>query len=253
MKIITASGKPNVRLLIGLIFWDGSSFAASETYPQYWISSQSPKTGDSVTFAIIKGKSEFSCNRAFITSFTCSKISTCVLPGCVDTFKLTVKYDTTNKWIDSLFDINKENTIYQYTLNGEVVYYTPPRCCDIPGYFYNSEGKKSICNPKTSQIGGGDGKCPEPLYLKQIGLLRGTNTSFCENPINPGSLYGPQFELGKLARDIIRCMEVQILQSWCIHFQFRMPVQQMFNQAKISQVNRNKRCQQSTYRHIPEF
>lgn len=199
MKAITVSIKPNVSLLLGLILWVGSSFAASVTAPEYYIFPSGPHPDDSVTLGIIKGTSESSCRRVYITSFNYSKISICAQPGCVDTFRLIVKYDTTNKWIDSLFDKYKEETIYQYILNGDVVYYTPPRCCDIPGIFYNSDGK-SICNPKTSPIGDGDEKCPKVLYLKQTGLLRGKDASFCENPINPESLYGPYFELGKLAR-----------------------------------------------------
>ena len=51
--------------------------------------------------------------------------------------------------------------IYQYRLDGRLVYYVAPLyCCDIPSYLYDSDGKL-LCSPDGGYANTGDGKCPE--------------------------------------------------------------------------------------------
>jgi hypothetical protein len=42
------------------------------------------------------------------------------------------------------------------------VYYLPPRCCDIFGNLYDSQGQ-IICHPDGGIAGHGDGRCPDFL------------------------------------------------------------------------------------------
>jgi hypothetical protein len=53
---------------------------------------------------------------------------------------------------------NPPAEIWQYYYNGKVVYYIPPRCCDIPGKLFNENGNL-VCNPDGGITGGGDGGC----------------------------------------------------------------------------------------------
>lgn len=43
---------------------------------------------------------------------------------------------------------------------GDIVYYIPPRCCDIPSTLYSEEGDV-ICSPDGGFTGFGDGKCAD--------------------------------------------------------------------------------------------
>ena len=52
---------------------------------------------------------------------------------------------------------------YQYM--GEVVYYVPPRCCDIFGDLYHASGQL-ICHPDGGLAGRGDGRCPDFLIQR---------------------------------------------------------------------------------------
>lgn len=47
-----------------------------------------------------------------------------------------------------------------YEYSGRVVYYVPPRCCDIFGNLYDAQGK-IICHPDGGLAGHGDGQCPD--------------------------------------------------------------------------------------------
>jgi hypothetical protein len=49
--------------------------------------------------------------------------------------------------------------IARYDYAGQVVYYVPPRCCDVFGDLYNEAGKV-ICHPDGGLAGRGDGRCP---------------------------------------------------------------------------------------------
>jgi hypothetical protein len=47
-----------------------------------------------------------------------------------------------------------------YEYSGQVVYYVPPRCCDVFGNLYDREGQV-ICHPDGGMAGHGDGRCPD--------------------------------------------------------------------------------------------
>ena len=50
--------------------------------------------------------------------------------------------------------------ISRCTYQGQVVYYTPAQCCDIPSVVYDEECN-DICWPSGGYAGGGDGRCPD--------------------------------------------------------------------------------------------
>ena len=52
--------------------------------------------------------------------------------------------------------------VASYDYSGQVVYYVPPRCCDIFGNLYDSQGQ-IICHPDGGIAGHGDGRCPDFL------------------------------------------------------------------------------------------
>ena len=52
--------------------------------------------------------------------------------------------------------------IASYQYRGQVVYYVPPRCCDIFSDLYDAAGKL-ICHPDGGIAGHGDGRCPDFL------------------------------------------------------------------------------------------
>jgi hypothetical protein len=55
---------------------------------------------------------------------------------------------------------NPSFTIWQYRYKGQVVYYFPPQCCDIPSTLLD-EKQKQICSPDGGFAGNGDGKCTD--------------------------------------------------------------------------------------------
>lgn len=50
--------------------------------------------------------------------------------------------------------------VARYEYDGQVVYYVPPRCCDIWSDLYDSNGR-IICHPDGGLAGNGDGRCPD--------------------------------------------------------------------------------------------
>jgi hypothetical protein len=66
--------------------------------------------------------------------------------------------------VDEIQAIKKESvwnppaTIWQYQYNGQVVYYIPPRCCDIPSILIDEKCNK-ICSPDGGLSGNGDSNC----------------------------------------------------------------------------------------------
>lgn len=52
--------------------------------------------------------------------------------------------------------------VASYEYSGQVVYYVPPRCCDIFGNLYDAQGQL-ICHPDGGIAGHGDGRCPDFL------------------------------------------------------------------------------------------
>lgn len=59
---------------------------------------------------------------------------------------------------------NPPASIVQYEYKGAVVYYVPPRCCDVFSDLYDIEGNV-ICHPSGGLTGDGDGLCPD--FFKQ--------------------------------------------------------------------------------------
>jgi len=55
---------------------------------------------------------------------------------------------------------NPPARIVRYRWHGQIVYYVPPRCCDVPGVLYDAQGAR-LCEPDGGFVGGGDGKCPD--------------------------------------------------------------------------------------------
>lgn len=54
---------------------------------------------------------------------------------------------------------NRPAYVASYNFRGQVVYYVPPRCCDMFGDLYDAEGQL-ICHPDGGLAGNGDGRCP---------------------------------------------------------------------------------------------
>ena len=50
--------------------------------------------------------------------------------------------------------------VASFEYSGQVVYYVPPRCCDIFGNLYDAKGQ-IICHPDGGLAGHGDGRCPD--------------------------------------------------------------------------------------------
>lgn len=53
-------------------------------------------------------------------------------------------------------------SITRYEYKGEVVYFVPPRCCDIWSDVYRADGS-ILCHANGGITGGGDGRCPDFL------------------------------------------------------------------------------------------
>ena len=73
--------------------------------------------------------------------------------------------DTRSAWVDDLIEVfenqpvaNPPLSIWRYVYEGQIVYYVPPRCCDIESTLYDSEGNV-LCHPDGGFTGGGDGRC----------------------------------------------------------------------------------------------
>lgn len=50
--------------------------------------------------------------------------------------------------------------LFRYRYRGEVVYYRPPRCCDVFGELYDAGGEL-LCHPDGGFTGRGDGRCED--------------------------------------------------------------------------------------------
>jgi hypothetical protein len=50
--------------------------------------------------------------------------------------------------------------IARYTYRQQLVYYIPPRCCDMPSDLYDAAGAL-ICHPDGGFTGRGDGRCSD--------------------------------------------------------------------------------------------
>jgi uncharacterized protein DUF6970 len=73
---------------------------------------------------------------------------------------------------------NPPASVASYEYAGQVVYYVPPRCCDIFGDLYDAAGQV-ICHPDGGLAGRGDGRCPD--FLTQ----RANETIIWRDPRKP--------------------------------------------------------------------
>lgn len=71
------------------------------------------------------------------------------------------------EWLSKLIATEKSGppanppaSVTQYTYRGQIVYYVPSRCCDVPGRLYDRAGTR-ICNPDGGMTGRGDGRCAD--------------------------------------------------------------------------------------------
>jgi len=81
------------------------------------------------------------------------------------------------KWLTALIeDLEKEPVanppalVARYEYKGQVVYYLPPRCCDIWSNVYDDAGA-IICHADGGFSGDGDGRCPDFFALRTGGKI----------------------------------------------------------------------------------
>jgi hypothetical protein len=60
--------------------------------------------------------------------------------------------------------------VASYDYAGQVVYYVPPRCCDVFGDLYDVGGHV-MCHPDGGLAGTGDGRCPDFLTQRKNGAI----------------------------------------------------------------------------------
>ena len=81
---------------------------------------------------------------------SCSKVEVPKnTPSCIKSKIRKIKKQTVQ---------NPPAKVYSYALDGETVYYFPPRCCDVPSDLYDGNCNL-ICHPDGGFSGGGSGDC----------------------------------------------------------------------------------------------
>ena len=82
---------------------------------------------------------------------------------------LTIIFIQQNKtnWLNQLIEKEKNEpvanppaSLTKCIYKNKIVYYLPPRCCDIQSVLYNKNGE-FICAPDGGISGVGDGRCPD--------------------------------------------------------------------------------------------
>ena len=73
-----------------------------------------------------------------------------------------------------LTPLDAPEKVWRYEYRGDVVYYVPPRCCDIPSTLYDSKGT-IMCSPDGGITGAGDGLCPTFFKDRKKGVVIWTN------------------------------------------------------------------------------
>lgn len=75
--------------------------------------------------------------------------------------------DTSPDWVQDLVAqietekvSNPPSSLWRYDYHGNVVYFRPQQCCDIPSVLYDQAGNV-ICNPDGGIAGGNDARCPD--------------------------------------------------------------------------------------------
>lgn len=86
-----------------------------------------------------------------------------VLPGCKKANVSPVNTSCVNEIIvqmQAAAVTNPPASIWQYTYNGQKVYYIPAHCCDIPSTLLDINCNV-MCSPDGGLSGKGDGRCPD--------------------------------------------------------------------------------------------
>jgi len=65
---------------------------------------------------------------------------------------------------------NPPASLWRYEYHGDVVYFIPQTCCDIPSALYDADGNV-ICSPDGGFSGGGDGRCPDFMESRMYEVL----------------------------------------------------------------------------------
>ena len=94
---------------------------------------------------------------AFLALAGCSQEPTVLLPDS----------ESQPEWVSKLIQeleseplANPPAFLARYLYHGQVVYFLPQRCCDIPSVLWDAEGTV-LCSPDGGITGEGDGKCPD--------------------------------------------------------------------------------------------
>ena len=85
--------------------------------------------------------------------------------------------DPVSSWVTSLAQQlaaepvrNPPALIARYEYLGQLVYYVPPRCCDVWSDLYEADGRLR-CHPDGGLTGGGDGRCPDFVSQRKDELI----------------------------------------------------------------------------------
>ena len=86
-------------------------------------------------------------------------------PSCGGTSP--VAPEPTQTWLPALIRTfeqqpvaNPPASVTRYEYKGEIVYFVPPRCCDVWSDLYRADGT-TLCHPNGGLTGNGDGRCPD--------------------------------------------------------------------------------------------
>ena len=98
-----------------------------------------------------------------------------LLASCAE--RSPVAPDQTPRWLSALIHAFERDpvaspplSITRYEYKGEVVYFVPPRCCDIWSDVYRADGS-ILCHANGGTTGGGDGRCPDFLSERKTGQI----------------------------------------------------------------------------------
>jgi hypothetical protein len=97
---------------------------------------------------------------------------------CVFVTACSQPAQTTNPaWLDKLIKRfesdpvgNPPLSVWRYEYNGQVVYFIPAHCCDIPSVVYDTSGNV-LCSPDGGITGKGDGRCTDFFSQRTSELL----------------------------------------------------------------------------------
>ena len=91
--------------------------------------------------------------------------------------KSPVAPDRTPEWLTALIRTLESQpvaspplSITRYEYKGEVVYFVPPRCCDIWSDLYRVDGGL-LCHANGGATGGGDRRCPDFFSERKNGQI----------------------------------------------------------------------------------